>query len=175
MQAKRPSIFFINGWKKKNNFSLEYSKVVDVTIQRLWLCYSPSSQKSYCEVCWLFSNRNNRSNHELSEIQLFISWGQKFGKPRWSGGPQTQICSKGPRDLRSATGVYPSISDAGLEYELAPYFGGFLHLRRDTKEYKNKVSETGARICLVSDLYNQIPKLCWIFKWSRLVYYTAQQ
>ena len=29
-----------------------------------------------------------------------------------------------------------------------------------TSEYKNKVSETGARICLVSDLYNQIPKLC---------------
>ena len=58
--------YFSSMDEKKNNFSLEYSKVVDVTIQRLWLCYSPSSQKSYCEVCWLFSNRNNRSNHELS-------------------------------------------------------------------------------------------------------------
>ena len=50
--------------KKNNNFSLEYySKVVDnVTIPRLWLCYSPSLQKPYCEVCWLFSDRNNRSN-----------------------------------------------------------------------------------------------------------------
>ena len=75
------------------------------------------------------------------------------------GGPQTQVCSKDPQDLCSAAGVYPTISDPGLEYELAPYFGGFLDLRRDTKEYKNKVSKTGARTCLASDLYNQIPKL----------------
>ena len=39
-----------------------YSKVVDVTIPQLWLCYSPSLQKHYCEVCWLFSDRNNHSN-----------------------------------------------------------------------------------------------------------------
>ena len=48
----------------KKNFSLEYySKVVDnVTIPRLWLSYSPSLQKPYFDVCWLFSDRNNRSN-----------------------------------------------------------------------------------------------------------------
>ena len=40
-----------------------YSKVVDnVTIPRLRLCYSPSLQKPYCEVCWLLSDRNNCSN-----------------------------------------------------------------------------------------------------------------
>ena len=53
---------FHQGMKK--NFSLEYySKVVDnVTIPRLWLSYSPSLQKPYFDVCWLFSDRNNRSN-----------------------------------------------------------------------------------------------------------------
>ena len=49
---------------EKINFSLEYySKVVDnVAIPRLWLCYSPSLQKPYRGVFWLFSDRNNRSN-----------------------------------------------------------------------------------------------------------------
>ena len=58
---KTPSIFH---QEMKKNFSFEYySKVVDnVTIPRLWLCCFPSLQKPYCEVCWLFSNRNNRSN-----------------------------------------------------------------------------------------------------------------
>ena len=57
------SIFY-QGMKKKKNFSLEYySKVVDnVTIPRLWLCYSPFLQKPYYEVCWLFSDGKNCSN-----------------------------------------------------------------------------------------------------------------
>ena len=61
-RSKDPKYFLSRNEKK--NFSLEYySKVVDnVTIPRLRLCYSPSLQKPYCEVCWLFSDRNNRSN-----------------------------------------------------------------------------------------------------------------
>ena len=56
--------YFLSRDEKKKKICLEfYSKVVDnVTIPQLWLCYSPSLQKPYCEVCWLFSDRNNRSN-----------------------------------------------------------------------------------------------------------------
>ena len=51
--------------------------------------------------------------------------------------------SNAQRRLRvSIHGVHPNISDAALEYELSPYFGGILDIRRDTKQYKNKVYET---------------------------------
>ena len=64
---------------EKKNFSLEYySKIVDnVTIPRLWLCYSPSLQKPYCEVCWLFSDRNNRSNRDIHNMAYKISCHEK--------------------------------------------------------------------------------------------------
>ena len=39
----------------------------------------------------------------------------------------------------SIHGVHPTIPDAALEYQLSPYFGGVLDIRRDTKQYKNKV------------------------------------
>ena len=52
--------------------------------------------------------------------------------------------------------MHPSISDAD-------YFDGLLDIRRDTKQYKNKVYETGARAFLVTKLYGHIPKSCQIF------------
>ena len=71
-------------------------------------------------------------------------------------------------------GMHPNISDAALEYELPPYFGGILDIRRDTKQYINKVYETGTRTFLITELYRDIPRSCRIFnKWC-LVYYTEQ-
>ena len=52
--------------------------------------------------------------------------------------------------------MHPSISDAD-------YFDGLLDIRKDTKQYKNKVYETGARAFLVTKLYGHIPKSCQIF------------
>ncbi|CAB4035450.1 Hypothetical predicted protein, partial [Paramuricea clavata] len=49
------------------NFSARYyNKYIDnMSIQRLWLCYSMELQKPYCEVCWLFADRAspNYENH----------------------------------------------------------------------------------------------------------------
>lgn len=49
------------------NFSARYySKYIDnMSVQRLWLCYSIVMQKPYCEVCWLFADRSspNYGNH----------------------------------------------------------------------------------------------------------------
>ena len=49
------------------NFSARYySKYIDnMSVQRLWLCYSMVMQKPYCEVCWLFADRSspNYGNH----------------------------------------------------------------------------------------------------------------
>lgn len=33
----------------------------NLKIEREWLCYSPTLEKAYCEVCWLFGNRNNHA------------------------------------------------------------------------------------------------------------------
>ena len=83
--------------------------------------------------------------------------------------------SNAQRRLRvSIHGVHPSISDAALECELMPYFGGVLDIKRDTRQYKNKVYETGTRTFIGTELYRHIPRSCQIFnKWC-LVYYTGQ-
>ena len=49
------------------NFSARYySKYIDnMSVHRLWLCYSMVMQKPYCKVCWLFADRSspNYGNH----------------------------------------------------------------------------------------------------------------
>ena len=49
------------------NFSGRYySKYIDnMSVPRLWLCYSMALQKPYCEVCWLFADCSspNYENH----------------------------------------------------------------------------------------------------------------
>ena len=83
--------------------------------------------------------------------------------------------SNAQRRLRvSIHGVHPSVSDASLEYELSQYIGGILDIRRDTKQYKNKVYETGTRTFFVTELYRHIPRSCRIFNRWCLVYYTGQ-
>ena len=59
----------------------------------------------------------------------------------------------GQRRLRvSIHGVHPNVPDAALEYDLLQYFGGVLEIKRDTKEYKTKVYQTGTRTFLISEL-----------------------
>lgn len=83
--------------------------------------------------------------------------------------------SNAKRRLRVPThGVHPNISDAALKYELSPYIGGALDIRRDIKQYKSKVNETGSRTFLVMELYRHIPRSCRIFNRWCLVYYTGQ-
>ena len=74
----------------------------------------------------------------------------------------------------SIHGVHPNISDASLEYNLLHYFGEILDIKRDTKQYKNQVSETGTRTFFITELYIHIPRLCRIFNRWCLVYYTGQ-
>ena len=49
------------------NFSARYynKHVNNMSIQRLWLCYSMELKKAYCEVCWLFADcaSSNYENH----------------------------------------------------------------------------------------------------------------
>ena len=79
------------------------------------------------------------------------------------------------RRLRvSIHGVHPNVPDAALEYELLQYFGGVLEIKRDTKEYKTKVYQTGTRTFIISELYEHIPRSCRIMNRWCLVYYTGQ-
>ena len=79
------------------------------------------------------------------------------------------------RRLRvSIHGVHPNVPDAALEYELLQYFGGVLEIKRDTKQYKTKVYQTGTRTFLISELYEHIPRSCCIMNRWCLVYYTGQ-
>ena len=71
-------------------------------------------------------------------------------------------------------GVHPNVPDAALEYELLQYFGSVLEIKRDTKQYKTKVYQTGTRTFLISELYEHIPRSCHIMNWWCLVYYTGQ-
>ena len=83
--------------------------------------------------------------------------------------------SNAQRRLRvSIHGVHPNVSDAFLEYELSQYFGGTLDIRRDTKQYKNKVYKMGTRTFFITELYRHIPRSCRIFNIWCLVYYTGQ-
>ena len=67
--------------------------------------------------------------------------------------------------------VHPNISDASLEYELSHYFGAILDIKRHTKQYKNKVHETGTRTFFITELYKHIPRSCRIFnRWCLLSY-----
>ena len=78
------------------------------------------------------------------------------------------------RRLRvSIHGVDPNVP-AALEYELLQYFGGVLEIKRDTKQYKTKVYQTGTRTFLISELYEHIPRSCCIMNRWCLVYYTGQ-
>ena len=70
--------------------------------------------------------------------------------------------------------VHPNVPDAALEYELLQYFGGVLEIKRDTKQYKTKVSQTGTRTFLISELYEHMPRSCRIMNRWCLVYYTGQ-
>ena len=70
--------------------------------------------------------------------------------------------------------VLQTISDAALEYKQTPYFGGVLDIRRDTKQYKNKVYEMGTRTLSVTELYRHIPGSCQLFQRWCLVYFTGQ-
>ena len=74
----------------------------------------------------------------------------------------------------SIHGVHPSISEAALEYELVPHFGGVVDIKRETKQFKNKVYEMGARTFLITELYRHIPRSSQIFNIWCLVYYTRQ-
>ena len=90
-------------------------------------------------------------------------------------GDSLAFRSNAQRRLRvSIHGVHPTIPDAALEYELSPYFGGVLDIKRDTKQYKNKVYETGTRTFLVTELFQHIPRSCRIMNRWCLVYYTGQ-
>ena len=90
-------------------------------------------------------------------------------------GDRFAFRSNAQRRLRvSIHGVHPNISDASLECELSQYFGGILDIRRDTKQYKNKVYQTGTRTFIITELYRHIPRSCRIFNRWCLVYYTGQ-
>ena len=79
------------------------------------------------------------------------------------------------RRLRvSIHGVHPNVPDAALEYELLHYFGGVLEIKRDTKQYKTKIYQTGTRTFTVTELYEHIPRSCRIMNRWCLVYYTGQ-
>ena len=57
------------------------------------------------------------------------------------------------RRLRvSIHGVHPNVLDAALQYELLQYFGGVLEIKRDTKQYKTKIYQTGTRTFTISEL-----------------------
>ena len=54
-------------------------------------------------------------------------------------GNNFALWSNAQRRVRAPIhGVHPSISDATLEYELIPYFGGVLNIKREAKQYKTK-------------------------------------
>ena len=90
-------------------------------------------------------------------------------------GDRFAFRSNAQRRLRvSIHGVHPNISDASLECELSQYFGGILDIRRDTKQYKNKVYQTGTRTFIITELYRHIPRSCRLFNRWCLVYYTGQ-
>ena len=76
------------------------------------------------------------------------------------------------RRLRvSIHGVHPNVPDAALEYELLQYFGGVLEIKRDTKQYKTKVYQTGPGTFLISELYKHIPRSCHIMnRWCLALY-----
>ena len=70
MMACRPTGSFEYEDEKGNtevNFSAKYynKNINNISIPRLWLCYSVELQKPYCEVCWLFADRSspNYENH----------------------------------------------------------------------------------------------------------------
>ena len=75
------------------------------------------------------------------------------------------------RRLRvSIHGVDPNVP-AALEYELLQYFGGVLEIKRDTKQYKTKVYQTGPGTFLISELYKHIPRSCHIMnRWCLALY-----
>ena len=76
------------------------------------------------------------------------------------------------RRLRvSIHGVHPNVPDAALEYELLQYYGGVLEIKRDTKQYKTKVYQTGPGTFLISELYKHIPRSCHIMnRWCLALY-----
>ena len=50
---------FTNPDGKPNFKAAFYHRTDDsITIPRQWLCYSPTLNRPYCEVCWLFADRN---------------------------------------------------------------------------------------------------------------------
>ena len=56
----REAKYFVTTDGTKNFSCQYYNKIVDnVTIPRLWLCYSPSLRKPYCDDYWLFADRSN--------------------------------------------------------------------------------------------------------------------
>ena len=54
---------FINP-EGKPNFRADFYRRTDgnITAPRQWLCYSPTLKRPYCDMCWLFAERNNHLN-----------------------------------------------------------------------------------------------------------------
>ena len=54
------------------------------------------------------------------------------------------------------------------------YFGGVLEIKRDTKQYKTKIYQTGTRTFTITELYEHIPRSCRIMNRWCLFYYIGQ-
>ena len=65
------------------------TKVVgNITIPRLWQGYSPLLKKPYCEVCWLFSERDAEGQKAwINGVQVHINVAAAYG--RWKAGKQS--------------------------------------------------------------------------------------
>ena len=70
----RPTDNFFNTEGKVNFTASYYFHTVDnIQIPRQWICYSPKLKRPYCEVCWLFADRNECSRVDYMEVaELFF-------------------------------------------------------------------------------------------------------
>lgn len=63
---------------KGRSFSSSYYNFITKTaqkIERTWLCYSPQLDVAYCQICWLFADRNN--------VYFKVAW--RKGVNDWQG------------------------------------------------------------------------------------------
>lgn len=70
---------------KTRKFSTDYYFMTSksgIKIPRLWLCYSVELNKSYCESCWLFADRNY-PYYKYSWIEGINDWQHLFQKIAW--------------------------------------------------------------------------------------------
>lgn len=62
---------------KKRSFSTHYYTETTAdgqTFPRIWLCYSPKLGCAYCQSCWLFADRNVKTEMQFSWIEGVHDW-----------------------------------------------------------------------------------------------------